>query len=588
MSQPGTAGRVAIKGSYRPPEAGYRRTGVKDLDEAIEVTVLVRPRTRLPSDEETYALGLTPLRQRRHTTLEEWNEKHGATERVLDAVEDYAVRHDLQVAGKSSALRRRVALTGTIRNMSKAFGTRLTHYEMSRNAASRLGESRTFLGREGELSVDDPRIAPLITSVLGLDARPLRQAPRGAPPGAVWSHSPPGIAAYSPREVASIYNFATAYEGNGQTIALIEMDSGYRKTKDMEPYFAGLGFDMPELVDVLVNGARNKYRGGQDNGEVALDLQVVGAIVPKATLVVYFTHGANPSNRDYVDTVSTALFEQAPSLGAPDELGLSESQWTTLEMEAMHATFKAAAWLGITVCAATGDSGYSDLYGMGDVRDKAVPPNVDYPASCPFVLACGGTSLQRKNGGIHEVVWVNTGGGFSNWFPVPSWQEAVDAYRARHPAKGPASGASGRGVPDVGGLADFNVGYRTHFAGRTHIVGGTSAVAPLWAAFVAQLNEDLAQTPGFPKTRGRDTSTRSCTGHRPGRVRALCEGTNGYPAGFGWDPMHRERKPRRGRLIAALKHRARRPRPTSPWSEVDKASSPFHDAPGKRMRSTVP
>ena len=556
MSQPGAAGRVAIKGSYRPPEAGYRRSGVRDVDEAIEVTVLVRPRTRLPSDEETYALGLTPLRQRRHMTLEEWNEKHGATEKVLDAVEDYAVRHDLQVAGKSSALRRRIALTGTIRSMSKAFGTRLAHYQMSRNAASRLGESRTFLGREGELSVDDPKIAPLITSVLGLDARPLRQAPRGAPPGAVWSHSPPGIAAYSPREVASIYNFATAYEGNGQTIALIEMDSGYRKAEDMEPYFAGLGFDMPKLVDVFVNGAKNKYRGGQDNGEVALDLQVVGAIVPKATLVVYFTHAANPSNRDYVDAVSTAVFDgkHRPSV-LSTSWGLSESQWTTLEMEAMHAIFKAAAWLGITVCAATGDSGYSDLYGMGDVRDKAVPPNVDYPASCPFVLACGGTSLQRKNGGIHEVVWVNTGGGFSNWFPVPSWQEAVDAYRARHPAKGPASGASGRGVPDVGGLADFNVGYRTHFAGRTHIVGGTSAVAPLWAAFVAQLNEDLAQTPGFPEdARAGYLNPLLYRTIAPAGFNAVSEGTNGYPAEPGWDPCTGYGSPDGVRLIAALKH----------------------------------
>ena len=104
MGQPGASGRVAIKGSYRPPEAGYRRTRVRGLDDRIEVTVLVRPRTRLPSDEETYALGLTSLRQRRHMTLKEWSEKHGATEKVLDAVQDYAVRHDLQVAGRSSAL----------------------------------------------------------------------------------------------------------------------------------------------------------------------------------------------------------------------------------------------------------------------------------------------------------------------------------------------------------------------------------------------------------------------------------------------------------------------------------------------------
>ena len=272
---------------------------------------------------------------------------------------------------------------------------------MGRDAADRAGFATTFVGRAGNLSTDDPRIAPLITAVIGLDARPQRQAPEGADPGANWSHSPPATTIHSPRDVADIYNYPTALEGDGQTIALIEMDSGYDLKNDLDPYFAGLGVRTPTIVDVSVNGATNQHEGGMDNAEVALDLEVVGAIVPGSKLVVYFTHQANPSNRDYVDAMAAAVFDEVhrPAV-ISTSWGLPEENWTTPEMNSMHDILKAAAWLGITVCAATGDSGYSDLAGMGEVRVKGVPPHVDHPGSSPFVLACGGTSLVRNTAGF--------------------------------------------------------------------------------------------------------------------------------------------------------------------------------------------
>ena len=93
----------------------------------------------------------------------------------------------------------------------------------------------------------------------------------------------------------------------------------------------------------------------------------------------------------------------------------------------------------------------------------------------------------------------------------------------------------------------------THFAGRTHIVGGTSAVAPLWAAFVAQLNEDLAQTPGFPEdARAGYLTPLLYQTIAPAGFNAVSEGTNGYPAEPGWDPCTGYGSPDGVRLIAAL------------------------------------
>jgi kumamolisin len=558
MSLAASSARTVIEQSDRPSEEGYTRTRYRDLDQEVEVSVYVQPRTPFPSDDDTFELGLMPIGKRRHMTLKRWNERYGATLEAIKAVEKYARKHGLRVVGESSDLHRRVGLAGSVGSLNRAFGTRLAHYRMDRGAADadRLGFAPSYLGRTGDLSVDDPRIGPLIRTVLGLDARPERQAPPGAAPGSNWSHSPPASTTHSPREVAAIYNFPTGLEGDGQTVALIEMDSGYDLENDLDPYFAGLGLSTPKLVDVSVNGARNQFEGGLDNAEVALDLQIVGAIAPEATLAVYFTHQANPSNRDYVDAMSAAVFdkEQCPSV-ISTSWGLPEENWTTPEMNSMHDILKAAAWLGITVCAATGDSGYSDLSGMGEVRVRGVPPHVDHPGSSPFVLACGGTSLQRKHGGIHEVVWVDTGGGFSNWFPIPRWQYEVANYRARHPSFVPDSGATGRGVPDVSGLADPNVGYRTRWGRRMHQDGGTSAVAPLWAALVALLNQDLSETKEFPPRAGY-LNPLLYQSVFPAGFNSVIDGSNGYPSTTGWDPCTGYGSPNGLRLISALKRKA--------------------------------
>jgi kumamolisin len=163
------------------------------------------------------------------------------------------------------------------------------------------------------------------------------------------------------------------------------------------------------------------------------------------------------------------------------------------------------------------------------------------------VLACGGTTLQAdpESGTISaETVWNSgasggaTGGGVSDTFPLPDWQSTA----------GVPDG--GRGVPDVAAVADPATGYRVLVDGTSAVYGGTSAVAPLWAALIAR----LAQATG---TRFGLLNAQLYQGVSPGApvdgFRDITEGSNGaYSAGPGWDPCTGLGSPDGAALLARL------------------------------------
>jgi kumamolisin len=152
-------------------------------------------------------------------------------------------------------------------------------------------------------------------------------------------------------------------------------------------------------------------------------------------------------------------------------------------MDAVSATFEEAAALGVTVLAASGDSGTDN--GIGDGHAHML-----YPGCDPYVTSCGGTTLKDISGSrFTEVLWTDpesgaSGGGVSAYFDPPPWQAGVDV---------PASvedGHRGRGFPDIAGNADPDSGYTLVLYGKNtkHPVGGTSATAPLYAGLVARIN----------------------------------------------------------------------------------------------------
>jgi kumamolisin len=192
-------------------------------------------------------------------------------------------------------------------------------------------------------------------------------------------------------------------------------------------------------------------------------------------------------------------------------------------MTALDDACQSAAALGVSVTVACGDSGSTD-----GVSDGAT--HVDFPASSPHVLACGGTKITVSGTTLtNEVVWNDevqsggaTGGGVSNVFALPTWQQNANI-------SGATNGGSGRGLPDVAGDAAPATGYSIEVDGQTEVVGGTSAVAPLWAGLIALLNQKMGKPIGFlnPQIYALLGST---------AFRDITQGTNGsYKAGVGWD-----------------------------------------------------
>jgi kumamolisin len=174
----------------------------------------------------------------------------------------------------------------------------------------------------------------------------------------------------------------------------------------------------------------------------------------------------------------------------------------------------------IAVCCSSGDDG-----GSAGERER-----VHFPASSPYVLACGGTTFSTPETSIDEEVWnervagqaMSTSGGFSRAFPRPPWQKTRIKVKHRN--------HQGRAVPDVAAKADFKRGYRLVVGGRDVALGGTSAATPAWAALLACINDAMGTPIGFITPQLYRHGARRA-------LRSVTVGTNGtYKAAEGWDP----------------------------------------------------
>jgi kumamolisin len=506
--------RVGLPGSERDPLPGARATGAADPTERISVTVVVRPREAVP---ESGAGQAHP--EPRYLAREDFAARRGARPDDLAAVAAFARGHDLEVV-ESDPARRSVVLSGTVAAFNAAFGVELTRYD---HAAG------NYRGHIGAIYVPG-ELASVVTGVFGLDDRPAAQ-PHFRPS----STAPAGFTA---PQVAQLYDFPTQGNGQGQTIGLIELGGGYT-TADLSAYFKGLGVAMPEITAVSVDGGKNQPTGEANgpDGEVMLDIEVAGAVAPGAHLVVYF---APNTDQGFLDAITTAVHD---TTNKPTVISISwgsaESGWTAQATTNFDAAFADAAALGVSVCVAAGDNGSADSVTDGK-------PHVDFPASSPHVLGCGGTSLKAGSGATisAEVVWNSgggaTGGGVSTVFPLPAWQTGVGVPNG-----------TGRGVPDVAGNADPETGYRVRVDGQDTVIGGTSAVAPLWAALIALLNQQLAHPVGLVNPLLYQQA-QAKTFHQ------ITEGNNDlshlgvYSAGPGWNACTGLGSPNGTALLAAL------------------------------------
>ncbi|MGN6525235.1 MAG: S53 family peptidase [Burkholderiaceae bacterium] len=514
--------RHIIPGSDKQPLPGARAIGPARADERIEVTLRLRAKSPLQAHAAAGAADDVHPAQRRYLTRDEYESAHGADDQDVTKVAAFAKEYGLAVV-QVDAGRRSVVLAGDAAGMARAFDVSLQEYEHA---------DGTYRGRTGAISVP-AELAGIVEGVFGLDDRPHAEPHFQRH---VVSQSLKSVAAkaFTPLELAKLYDFPAGADGSGQCIGIIELGGGY-KPADLKTYFQGLGLAAPKVKAVLVDHAKNHPTNANSaDGEVLLDIEVAGAVAPKATIAVYF---APNTDQGFLDAVTTAIHDKVnkPSV-ISISWGQAESGWTAQSMDQMDQAFQAAAAMGVTICVAAGDTGSGD--GVDDGR-----PHVDFPASSPNVLACGGTKLVAASATTigSEVVWNEgsttsaTGGGFSTHFAVPAYQSRV------------ASGKSGRGVPDVAGDADPNTGYDVRVDGQDFVIGGTSAVAPLWAGLVAVMNQKLGHPVGFlnPMLYG------SLAGK--GVTRDITSGNNGaYKATTGWDPCTGWGSPDGAKLLQAL------------------------------------
>lgn len=299
-----------------------------------------------------------------------------------------------------------------------------------------------------------------------------------------YSHSAKFRVAIAPKplsikQVGKAYNFPTGLDGTGQTIGIVELGGGYT-SPDLEAAIPGL---TARTSWFGVDGG-SMQPGQEADSEVLLDIQVSGVLAPKATVIVAF---APNTEQGFVDAVNDLVAKRVDVISI--SWGGPENAWTGGGLTSLNQAIANARAVGIEVCVAIGDNGYSDGSSDGSAQ-------VDFPGSSPFAVACGGTALYvNSNGSIHsEYVWNDlsagggsTGGGVSQAWPLPPYQSGCQVLKIN----GSPMALPMRGVPDLALNAAPSTGYLIWINGAEEPIGGTSAVAPALAAFIALVRQKI-------------------------------------------------------------------------------------------------
>ncbi|GIW40144.1 MAG: hypothetical protein KatS3mg076_0721 [Candidatus Binatia bacterium] len=495
----------------------YRlETRQAEMQSEQPVTVLVGLKWRDGAALQRLLLELyspsSPLYQK-FLSPQEFDRRFAPAPEVVERLAEYLREQGLEILRVSDD-RLMVFARGSPAAVRKAFGVRL---------------ARTDGGRYSAL--EDPSLprafAPHVTSVQGLE-NVLRLAPRRiVRPPTMMPRT--GGAPFTPREIARVYAMDWLHwlglvgtPGRSSTIGILTVGSFH--PDDLTEFWQV--FDVPRSPESVERVPLGETRD-EANDETTLDVEWASSLAPGAPVVVY-------EARDDTVTAFLEMYHQAVVEGRASVLstswGICEDALPPRYLEQADAIFQKAAALGISVLAASGDSGAYCLPGE---------PSVDFPASHPLVTAVGGTSLFVDSDGsrARESAWEGSGSGQSRVWKRPLWQ----------PEK-----ASRRLVADVALNADPATGYYVRYRRQWWQYGGTSVGAPIWAALVAVANQ-------YRELRGLGPlgllQPRLCRAARaePSPFFDVQEGGNQlFRAGPGWDSVTGWGTPNARRLVLLL------------------------------------
>ena len=381
-----------------------------------------------------------------------------------------------------------IAVSGNADQVSDLLGVQLVDWK---NAAG-----TRYHVPVGDVSVPE-NLDTDVAAVLGLNTEPVIQ------PSAVLTPLKAGAGdGLLPDTVSTAYEIDPLHDaglnGEGMTIAIVSFDTF--TPSDVELFDQNFGNSGGMPVELIrLPGSPTEI--GEGAGEVALDIQVIRGIAPKAQILNY--EGPNTSD-GFVPIISRIVADGRAKI-VSISWGLCENWNSPLSMLAEQTEFAAAFAAGISIFSASGDDAAYDCRRVDiseDPFERDLSPGTDWPASSPSVIGVGGTFLTLREDGtyVEEAGWEEPlgggggGGGLSRYQPRPEWQVGLGVDNA--------SSNGMRQVPDVAGPADptsgFVVTYTDFELGLVSgQVGGTSAAAPFWAASML-LAQQLAEREGVP------------------------------------------------------------------------------------------
>ncbi len=379
-------------------------------------------------------------------------ETYGPTAQAYDAVRSYLKRSDLNVI-QDSPNRLTVSVRGGRELIERTFAVTIQDY--------RLGE-RTFFATKNDPSVP-ASVARYIQAIVGLSSLALPH------PGIAQSPAQANPPDPNPIALATAYDFPGVGDGAGQTIGLLEYDNFNQS--DLLVWFNAMK-TLPTAtmgrVKVLPVAGGTDIRNPQGEGEVLLDLEIVMGMAPGATYAVYEAPGyitfhqlVNAMVNDHVTVISNSWSE-------------CESALASKELDSLESVFAGGAASGISAFNATGDNGATCV--------NSNKKEVTAPADVLSAMGVGGTSLLVGTANSYGVEswWPRSGFGLSAHFVAPPYFKASLA-------------AKNRPVPDFVADGDEKTGISVYQADKNgwYTAGGTSMSAPLWAAGVALMNQQL-------------------------------------------------------------------------------------------------
>src|SRR5713226_942349 len=483
---------IAIPGQNVPLVSHAQLLGAANGQQQLNLSIGLQPRNQ--QELETLLRNLYDPRSSMYhhfLTSQEFTDEFGPTPDQQQQVADYLRSQGLNMTSISSN-GLLIDANASVAQAEATFQISINNYQLG---------AHTFFANASAPTIP-ASLSSLIASIGGLDnsvkLHPLSHqlSPKHGKPGLGIriSHAQPNAqAGYGPTDLAGAYDAAplqqAGVQGNNQTVAVFELD-GYQSS-DVTQYLQNYNLGSPSISNVLVDGFNGSAGAGAI--EVDLDIEVVAAMAPKATQIVY----EGPNTTQGVNDTYNKIVTDNKAQVTTTSWGECESVSGASELQTLDTIFKQGSAEGIAMYAAAGDSGAYDC------NDSNLA--VDSPAGDPNITGVGGTNLQLNNGAYgSESVWSNPsdtqrspkgaggGGGVSSFFKQPTWQKGPGVQNQYSNGN--------REVPDVSADADPASGYAVYCtvsaAGCSSgwiVVGGTSAAAPLWAGSTALINGYLQQ-----------------------------------------------------------------------------------------------